>query len=1248
MTIPGNFINPNDIPRDSIHPSGPPQTGRVDNQNTTEPKTNVVANYIFPELTESQIDKDLEELLPQVSSPPGEPLKETVKTIVDLPANEVISEPFNREVKSDREFCRDLEDIFSEFSESNEASFNEASFYDTMDTSFDEQMSLDELVTSLGSESDSESDCASFEPDDSTDFDPDTSFVSYSRDDLHRDMDLQEPIKNPPNADREVTAKHNDPSQEAPQADEHATAPQGAPEAEAQATAPEATSSSSSTQIDPARLTLLQKFHELTNKLENVLKDKHASQEHKNTCRQILEELKTNLEGVKVKLNDKNNIFEILSGSLISEVAKINEDILREVAQINVDLLGGLLRSVDTKIDSFKAAEKRETERMIGVATKIKYNSACTSLLNEMKTVLATSNDEGKKIRSHGDSIKTKSSLFGSFRFGQSGTSRKTMARLLTDINLILTSNLASDDTKTLAKSVLSDIQGNVWGKAVLEKRPELKTVLTNLLTEQPVLHPNTTAPAPAEPAATSEAASAAPALEPAEPNPEEAPPLRTETERRERAGEMFDAAKSHAAEVKILSAEELLAGFNTQTEWLESLSAQNPRQIPSEQLEGLKETRKLLEDAMQTASQAERNVIAQQLTTLTKSVVPELEAKVLEAQTKAQNAKEAAENAKVAAEALSKKTMSEFDEILTEVDKLTDSKLKLIRREDGKITTDERKRIGKTGRSGDAKEIIDSILKKCEANSANPVLNDRIQLVHDKLLASEWGKKVIDRGDDLNLKARFEGLNSVLSITKEQKTNTSAPAAQQTSGLNSQDLDALQKNAADEFGLHDIDLVSESQAASTQSPTSNLENNFVSREFCHNFLLSYAFVVDKIAVPQGDDLPQVTETAPKGVQDSQKLFIYLAEALKSPTTTLLAKTNLMNMAREWIESPFINGGNVDAASAQIMHLCETAKSSGSPTLEKLAKSINDSVEAQTEVRATQHTDGTKDASAIFANIATGKIKMDSAEYRAAVRDFADSLTAMTVSSFEKLSAQEFARQAWAKDKTKANAPNLVGMTNTFNAISHFCLKQILGESAARNPQVGTSESQDKSGITAREARYDDMATQISFLMDVVDELLNSGSPGQPKTVDIHSAFALMGTLSDSSINRLRAEIDPRIDQNRLNRYVENCKLNSPEKSYSAQRQFQTNLGASSFVPYIGIYLSDLTFGDDGNDSMLKGQVNAAKTALLGSTLSILEEAQRHLKPSKNPAYRTADILNTKFSKEEAYQVSLSLKPRGQ
>jgi len=83
-------------------------------------------------------------------------------------------------------------------------------------------------------------------------------------------------------------------------------------------------------------------------------------------------------------------------------------------------------------------------------------------------------------------------------------------------------------------------------------------------------------------------------------------------------------------------------------------------------------------------------------------------------------------------------------------------------------------------------------------------------------------------------------------------------------------------------------------------------------------------------------------------------------------------------------------------------------------------------------------------------------------------------------------------------------------------------------------------------------------------------------------------------------------------------------------------------------VPYLGVFLTDLTFIDDGNPDLYEGLVNWKKRELIGITILRIK---RFLMSAYNlqPVYQIQKILTDlqpRYTEAEMYKASLKIEPR--
>ena len=106
--------------------------------------------------------------------------------------------------------------------------------------------------------------------------------------------------------------------------------------------------------------------------------------------------------------------------------------------------------------------------------------------------------------------------------------------------------------------------------------------------------------------------------------------------------------------------------------------------------------------------------------------------------------------------------------------------------------------------------------------------------------------------------------------------------------------------------------------------------------------------------------------------------------------------------------------------------------------------------------------------------------------------------------------------------------------------------------------------------------------------------------------------------------------------------------LMSPNKSYGAYRKAM-HTGQPPFVPYIGVYMSDLVFIEDGNKNELsEGVINFYKRKLLSD---VIKEMQQYQQEPYNlrviPQIRIYLENVNPISDDELYKRSKEVDPKG-
>lgn len=386
--------------------------------------------------------------------------------------------------------------------------------------------------------------------------------------------------------------------------------------------------------------------------------------------------------------------------------------------------------------------------------------------------------------------------------------------------------------------------------------------------------------------------------------------------------------------------------------------------------------------------------------------------------------------------------------------------------------------------------------------------------------------------------------------------------------------------------------------------------------DFQKKFLDTYRFIISSLTKDKSEK------------SDSAKLFSYFHMTFTNPMTSLYEKQQILKLAEQWVSDPNMNHHEVANLQQEIKTLAANAKASGSASLGVAANKLLASLDAALKILPTrvETRNGTASVDTLVTDI-TGR-KLGKEEYRQAVQEFAGSLRTQGADRFKQIGLQEFT--------DSKIAANLQGSTAEFNKLSEFFLNKV--SDLMRTQESLTPEK--------REEVNQQIANLFTFLTDVQSELL-SGDP-----IDFNSFMSLQTVMTAAETSRLvpkegdspiKGKLSPAIVAKRK----EFDELTSESANFKNLRKamVQAKNEGVSFIPYLGLFLTDLTFSYDGNPSV------EGKVQNLGKVLGYIEEIQQDVVSPTNEtpvAYDMHSITNGKpYDKDEAYNLSLALKPRG-
>jgi hypothetical protein len=228
--------------------------------------------------------------------------------------------------------------------------------------------------------------------------------------------------------------------------------------------------------------------------------------------------------------------------------------------------------------------------------------------------------------------------------------------------------------------------------------------------------------------------------------------------------------------------------------------------------------------------------------------------------------------------------------------------------------------------------------------------------------------------------------------------------------------------------------------------------------------------------------------------------------------------------------------------------------------------------------------------------------------------EIARQLTIIDFRIFAAIEPKELLDQAWNKPKLQHRSPNVRHMINRANRTS-FWVAHLIVCCATHQERVA-------------------MVTKIIRIAETVRGLNN-----------YHTLMGLIAGLNMSPVNRLArtfADVDPGL----IKTLKAHEKLMSPTSSYKNYRQTITQ-SSNPTIPYIGVYLSDLTFIDEGNGDMVNGMINFEKREMIHRVISDLQHYQhnRYKFPAVEPLCTFLSELPAS-SEKKLYDLSLQREPR--
>ncbi|KAN0031401.1 hypothetical protein ACTFIV_005265 [Dictyostelium citrinum] len=319
------------------------------------------------------------------------------------------------------------------------------------------------------------------------------------------------------------------------------------------------------------------------------------------------------------------------------------------------------------------------------------------------------------------------------------------------------------------------------------------------------------------------------------------------------------------------------------------------------------------------------------------------------------------------------------------------------------------------------------------------------------------------------------------------------------------------------------------------------------------------------------------------------------------------------NVIRTWIKDYFSDFN--DKLIQNVKSLYENMKQSGNMSHAKiLSESLNAKIKGMVGVddqkRAPTFTSPAPEPK-VPKNIWSQTLDIFSVDEE----EIARQLTLMDFEIFSAIKSTELLNQSWNKPKLRHRSPNVLTLINRFNEISQWTATSILSY-----PKV-----KDRARI---------MAKFIKIAEYCMKHLNN-----------FNTSMAILSGLNASSVHRLK------FTKEELPKHTQQVyqELQFHLSSAQAYKEYRALLAKANppCLPYLGVYLTDLTFFEEGNPDFIQGFINFGKRKLIYGSISNVQSFQ-NAKYNLQPVYQITKLLKgfKLLEENDLYSRSMSFEPR--
>ncbi|KAJ3449290.1 ras guanine nucleotide exchange factor a [Anaeramoeba flamelloides] len=339
------------------------------------------------------------------------------------------------------------------------------------------------------------------------------------------------------------------------------------------------------------------------------------------------------------------------------------------------------------------------------------------------------------------------------------------------------------------------------------------------------------------------------------------------------------------------------------------------------------------------------------------------------------------------------------------------------------------------------------------------------------------------------------------------------------------------------------------------------LTNNQTEVRFRDAFVMTYqSFMKPEQLLAK---LKQRYNVPPKKTNENDKDWLIMKDMIQ---------VRVVSALNSWIKS-----GWADIDNKLLYRLIDFIKTTIVPTRkasgEKLIKLIND-------MKASKETSGTITIKDKIPEVIIPKnlFRNDFTLLEVDEFEFARQFTLYVFELFQNIKPSELVTEAWSKKGLRTKATNVLALINKFNEYSNYCATQIVQPLTVK----------DRVKMYARFLKIGKYFLEMN---------------------NFDSIMSTIGGYTNPAVKRLKKTL-AEVPKNIVKHFNEFKNLLKHEQGYKDYRE-RLEKTEPPLVPYLGIFLTDITFISSGSPSTINGLINFSKRKLLYNVVSKIQDYQR-------------------------------------